>query len=160
MKLPKEMQKKQNNKPKRPTPVKKRPGQQQGSRAMRRKMQQQGIDMDQIEATRVIIESPEKTIVINQPEVVKMEQMGQSIFQIIGTPEEYSPGEIDINQEPDSIGEELNETIEDEEAKPTIAESDIMLVAAQANVGKDEAEAVLRSCDGNIAKAIVQLKNR
>ncbi|MBY8983030.1 MAG: hypothetical protein KGD57_08780, partial [Candidatus Lokiarchaeota archaeon] len=102
MKLPKEMQKKESSRPKRPTPVKKRPGQQYGSRAMRRKMQQQGIDMDQIEATRVIIEGPEKTIIINQPEVVQMEQMGQSIFQIIGNPEEYSPEEINISDTPET----------------------------------------------------------
>ena len=160
MKLPKEMQKKQNNKPKRPTPVKKKPGQQYGSRAMRRKMQQQGIDMDQIEATRVIIEGPNKTIVINQPEVIQMEQMGQSIFQIIGESEEFSPGEVNINQNFEIIEEESNESIDNEEARPKITEDDIMLVAAQANVGKDEAEAVLRDCDGDIAKAIVQLKNR
>ncbi|GAH60020.1 unnamed protein product, partial [marine sediment metagenome] len=61
MKLPKEMQKKEKNKPKRPQAVKKREGQQFGSRQMRRKMQQQGIDMDQVDATRVIIEGPEKT---------------------------------------------------------------------------------------------------
>ena len=66
MKLPKDMQKQERSKPKRPTPVKKREGQGQfGSRQMRRKMQQQGIDMDQVDATRVIIESPEKTIVID-----------------------------------------------------------------------------------------------
>ncbi len=160
MKLPKEMQKREDNKPKRPTPVKKRPGQQYGSRAMRRKMQQQGIDMDQIEATRVIIEGSEKTIVINQPEVVKMEQMGQTIFQIIGTPEDYASGEIDIGEIQESEDIESNQQFEDNDIKPTITENDIMLVAVQANVGKEEAEAVLREFEGDIAKAIVHLKNR
>jgi len=159
MKLPKEMQKKEKSKPKRPTKVKKRSGQQFSSRSMRRRMQQQGIDMDQIDATRVIIEGTDKTLVINQPEVVLMEQMGQSIYQVIGEAEEYTPEEINIGEQ-----EETQERIEEEEIEeelhPTITENDIMLVAAQANVPKEEAEAVLRECEGDIAKAIVLLKNR
>lgn len=157
MKLPKEMQKKEKNKPKRPQAVKKREGQQFGSRQMRRKMQQQGIDMDQVDATRVIIEGPEKTLVITQPEVVLMKQAGQEIYQVIGTAEEFSPEEIAIGEaEKIEDLEPLNET----ETKPTITENDIMLVAAQANVEREEAEATLIDCNGDIAKAILLLKNR
>jgi alpha-NAC-related protein len=155
MKLPKEMQNKEKSRPKRQLPVKKREGQQQfGSRQMRRKMKSQGIDMDPIEATKVIIEGPEKTLVINQPEVILMKQMGQEIYQVIGDAEEYSPEEIIIGEK-DEI-----EQMEDVEAKPTITENDIMLVAAQGNVDPKEAEAVLIDCDGDIAKAILFLKNR
>ena len=158
MKLPKEMQKKEKDRPKRPTAVKKREGQQQfGSRQMRRKMKTQGIDMDQIEATKVIIEGPEKTLVIEQPEVMLMKQMGQEIYQIIGEAEEYSTGDIVIDEK-EKI-EEI-EQIEEVEAKPTITENDIMLVAAQGNVDPKEAEAVLKDCDGDIAKAILFFKNR
>ncbi|MHA1149256.1 MAG: nascent polypeptide-associated complex protein [Promethearchaeota archaeon] len=156
MKLPKDLQKQQKNQPKRPRPVKQRPGsgQQFGSRQMRRKMQQQGIDMDPIDATRVIIEGPEKTLVLNQPEVILMKQAGQEIYQIIGNSEEYAPDEIAINE-----GVEIESDLEIE-ATPFITENDIMLVAAQANVDKVEAEAVLKDCDGDIAKAILFLKNR
>jgi len=158
MKLPKEMQKKEKDRPKRPTAVKKREGQQQfGSRQMRRKMKTQGIDMDQIEATKVIIEGPEKTLVIEQPEVMLMKQMGQEIYQVIGGAEEYSTGDIVIDEK-EKI-EEI-EQIEEVEAKPTITENDIMLVAAQGNVDPREAEAVLKDCDGDIAKAILFFKNR
>ena len=158
MKLPKEMQKQAKSKPKRPTPVKKREGGQQfGSRQMRRKMQQQGIDMDQVDATRVIIEGPEKTLIINQPEVILMKQAGQEIYQVIGMAEEFSPEEITIGE---SDKMEEVEQIEDSEMKPEITENDIMLVAAQANVAKEEAEAMLIECDGDIAKAILLLKNR
>ena len=152
------MQKQERSKPKRPTPVKRREGQGQfGSRQMRRKMQQQGIDMDQVEATRVIIESPDKTLVIEQPEVVLMKQAGQEIYQIIGSSEEYAPDEIAIGEKDESLKDESDIEIE---AVPTITENDIMLVAAQANVDKVEAEAVLKDCDGDIAKAILFLKNR
>ena len=158
MKLPKEMQKRESGKPKRPQLVKKRPAQagQFGTRQMRRKMQSQGIDMDPIEATRVIIECSDKTLVIEQPEVVLMKQMGQEIFQVIGTAEEFAPGEINIGEKEEDI-----ETIPigELESKPQITENDIMLVAAQGNVDPKEAEAVLKDCDGDIAKAIIFLKN-
>jgi len=157
VKLPKEMQKKEKSKPKRPTPVVKRDGQQFGSRQMRRRMQQQGIEMDQINATRVIIEGPEKNLVIEQPEVVLMKQMGQEIYQVIGEATEYDPNEISIEQFESIEGEE---EIEELPIKPTITENDIMLVASQANVERAEAEAVLNERDGNIAKAILLLKNR
>lgn len=157
MKLPKEMQKKEKNRPKRPQAVKKREGQQFGSRQMRRKMQQQGIDMDQVDAKRVIIEGPEKTLVITQPDVVLMKQAGQEIYQVIGTAEEFSPEEIAIG-EAEKI-EDL-EPLDESETKPTITENDIMLVAAQANVEREEAEATLIDCNGDIAKAILLLKNR
>jgi nascent polypeptide-associated complex subunit alpha len=157
VKLPKEMQDKIKNKPKRPSAVKKREGAQYGTRQMRRRMQQQGIDMDQIDATRVIIEGVEKTLVIEQPEVVLMKQAGQEIYQIIGQAEEISPEDITIVS--DDVAEDLEE-ISESEVKPTITQNDIMLVAAQANVDEKEAESVLKECNGDIAKAILFLKNR
>ncbi|MHA2007170.1 MAG: nascent polypeptide-associated complex protein [Promethearchaeota archaeon] len=157
VKLPKEMQEKAKNKPKRPPAVKKRDGGQFGTRQMRRRMQQQGIDMDQLDATRVIIEGTEKTLVIDQPEVVLMKQAGQEIYQIIGQAEELSPENLTIETE--SKMQDM-EPIENSELKPEITENDIMLVATQANVDKNEAELVLKECDGDIAKAILFLKNR
>jgi len=157
VKLPKEMQKKEKGKPKRPQAVKKREGSQLGSRQMRRRMQQQGIDMDQIEANRVIIEGPEKTLVIEQPEVILMTQMGQQIYQVLGEAKEYSPEDL-LVEEKEEV--EILESSEGVETKPIITENDIMLVAAQTNVDKEEAKAVLIACEGDIAKAILQLKSR
>ena len=157
VKLPKEMQKKEKSKPTRPQATKKREGQQFASRQMRRRMQQQGIDMEPINATRVIIEGPENTLVIDQPEVVLMKQMGQEIYQIIGDAEEYSVGEVQIG---DTEEGEREEAIVESEAKTVITENDIMLVAAQANVDKEEANAALIDSEGDIAKAILFLKNK
>lgn len=151
------MQNKEKSRPKRPQPVKAREGQQFGSRQMRRKMAQQGIDMEPIDATRVIIEGVDKSLVIEQPEVIRMKQAGQEIFQVIGQAEEVSPDAISI--ESDDTSTEL-EFDEESVAKPTITENDIMLVATQANVDKNEAESVLKECNGDIAKAILFLKNR
>jgi len=150
VKLPKEMQKKEKSKPTRPQATKKREGQQFASRQMRRRMQQQGIEMDQINATRVIL-------VIDQPEVVLMKQMGQEIYQVIGEAEEYSVGEFRIGEKEEG---EVAEVVEESEAKPVITENDIMLVAAQAKVDKEEANAALIDSEGDIAKAILFLKNK
>lgn len=157
VKLPKEMQNKEKSKPKRPQPVKTREGQQFGSRQMRRKMAQQGIDMEPIDATRVIIEGAEKSLIIEQPEVIKMKQAGQEIYQIIGQAEEVSPESLLI--ESDEPISDL-EPGEDFEIKTTITENDIILVATQANVDKNEAESILKEFNGDIAKAILFLKNR
>lgn len=157
VKLPKEIQNKEKSKPKRQPPVKRREGQQVGSRQMRRRMQQQGIDMDQVEATRVIIEGPEKSIIIEQPEVILMKQMGQEIYQVIGEANEVLSSDISISEE-EPI-EDL-EPLDDSKIKPTITENDIMLVASQTNVDKEEAKSVLIECEGDIAKAILMLKNR
>ncbi|HUW89352.1 MAG TPA: nascent polypeptide-associated complex protein [Candidatus Nanopelagicaceae bacterium] len=124
---------------------------------MRRRMQQQGIDMDQIDATRVIIECQDKTLVIDQPEVILMKQMGQEMYQIIGDAEEYSSGEFTIDER---VEAESIESTEENFSKPVITDNDIMLVAAQANVDKEEANAALIDSDGDIAKAIIYLKNK
>jgi nascent polypeptide-associated complex subunit alpha len=158
VKLPKEMQKKEKSKPRRPSAVKKREGQQLGSRQMRRRMQQQGIDMDQVDATRVIIESTDKTLVIEEPEVILMKQMGQEIYQVIGEAKEYSQSEIEVSEREEFAEEEG--PLDTSEVKPKITENDIMLVASQTNVTQKEAEAILEECDGDIAKAILMLKNR
>jgi nascent polypeptide-associated complex subunit alpha len=113
--------------------------------------------MDQIDATRVIIESHDKTLVIDQPEVILMKQMGQEMYQIIGDAEEYPSGEFTIEDREES---ESIEPKEENISKPVITENDIMLVAAQAKVGKEEANAALIDSDGDIAKAIINLKNK
>ncbi|MEE9377122.1 MAG: nascent polypeptide-associated complex protein [Candidatus Lokiarchaeia archaeon] len=157
VKLPKEMQSKAKSKPKRPQPSVKRDGQQFGSRQMRRRMAQQGIDMEPVDATRVIIEGPEKTIIIDQPEIFRMKQAGQEIYQVIGQSEEVSPENFTI----ESLEADIDLPSEEgSEMKPMITENDIMLVATQANVDKKEAESVLKDCNGDIAKAILFLKNR
>ena len=157
VKLPKEMQKKEKSKPTRPQATKKREGQQFASRQMRRRMQQQGIEMDQIDATRVIIECQDKTLVIDQPEVILMKQMGQEMYQIIGDAEEYSSGEFTIEE---GVDAKSLEPTEEGISKLVITENDIMLVAAQAKVDKEEANAALIDSDGDIAKAIIYLKNK
>ncbi|MHA1804338.1 MAG: nascent polypeptide-associated complex protein [Promethearchaeota archaeon] len=159
VKLPKEMQKKEKARPRRPQKVVKREGTSQfSSRQMRRKMKQQGIDLEQIEAERVIIEQPHQTLVIEEPEIVLMKQGGQEIYQIIGNAEPMEPEQVIPLQKEEGL--ESKGSPEETELKPTITEEDIMLVAAQSKVDKKEAEAALIETNGDIAKAILLLKNR
>jgi len=160
VKVPKDLQKKKKDVPRRPQAKPARKGEQQyGSRAMRRKMQQQGISMDQIEAKRVIFELEDKTLVLDQPEVFLMKQMGQEIYQVVGSAEEKS---LSVLADDTSINGETmeREEISEEDLKPKITEQDIQLVAAQANVTSKEAEVALEQAEGNIAKAIIFLKNK
>jgi len=86
-----------------------------------------------------------------------MKQMGQEMYQIIGDAEEFSSGEFTIE---DGVESESLESTEEDVSKPVITENDIMLVAAQAKVDKEEANAALIDSDGDIAKAIIYLKNK
>src|SRR3989344_3642838 len=47
-------------------------------------MKQMGIAQEEINANRVIIETDDKNIIINNPSVIKIKMQGQSNFQISG----------------------------------------------------------------------------
>jgi len=98
-------------------------------RQMNKMMQKMGIKQDEIEASEVIIKTPEKNIIIKNPSVTKVDMMGQKTFQIIGEITEESP----------------------------ISEEDINTVSEQANVSKEEAKKELEKTSGDLAEAIVNL---
>jgi len=119
-------------------------------RAMERQMRRMGLDLKQMDgATEVIIRFPDKEYVITDPQVFMMRAQGGSIFQIIGEPVERTPTI--------TLGE-------GEAAAPAAAElfteEDVQLVASQAGVTEEEARAALRETGGNLAQAIINLKNR
>ena len=98
-------------------------------RQMNKMMQKMGIKQDEIEASEVIIKTPEKNIIIKNPSVTKVDMMGQKTFQIIGEVTEESP----------------------------MSEEDINTVSEQANVSKEEAKKELEKTSGDLAEAIVNL---
>ena len=163
-KLPKELQKKkkaQITKVKGPSGAQSKPG---ASRAMRRKLQAQGIEgMDQIDAQSVIIRCSDKEIVIENPQVVQLKQQGMTIHQVIGEPFEreltYSDEESDDYQEAE-YSEETEDEPESESTEISIKQQDIILVAAQANVSEEEAKTALEEAEGDLARAILKLKTK
>ena len=106
-------------------------------REANRMMQRMGMQVKQVEdVTRVIIESASKKIVIEQPEVAIVTVQGQTVYQVGGgrAREEGSGG--------------------------VPSEEDAKLVASQAGVPIEEASAALKQSSGDLAQAIILLKQR
>ena len=105
------------------------------SRKAAQMMKKMGIQQVEIPATEVIIKTPEKEIIITEPQVSKVNMMGQETFQIIGN----------INERQLSTEPEINN-------------DDIKTVMEQANVPEDEAKKAISDSEGDLAKAILSLK--
>ena len=104
-------------------------------RKMQQMMKKMGIQQQEIDAQEVIIKTKDKQLIFSQPQVSKVNMMGQDTFQIIGEPEEKPLSTL-----------------------PDINEDDISTVMQQANVSKEEAEKALKESKGDLAKAILTLQ--
>jgi len=110
-----------------------------GGRDAMRAMQKMGMQVKEIEGAReVIIITNDKKIVIEEPSVAAVTLQGQQIYQITG-------------------GTQKEETLTKVE---TVSEDDARLVSDQAGVSMEEAKKALEATEGNLAKAIVQLKKK
>jgi len=108
---------------------------------MQAMMKQMGIAQEEINANRVIIETNENNIIINNPSVIKINMQGQTNFQISG----------DINEEESGI-----EDISEQEAKNN-QEEDIQTIIEKTGVNKEKAEKALEDSDNDLADAILSL---
>jgi nascent polypeptide-associated complex subunit alpha len=115
-------------------------------RKMEQMMKQMGIDTEEIEATRVVITTPDGDLVFSEADVTKIEAQGQETYQIVGSP--------DLEEDTDAAG--AVEAAEPAEAE--IPDADIEIVATRAGVGKDEAREALEATDGDLAAAIARLE--
>lgn len=104
-------------------------------RKMQQMMRRMGIAQQEVDASEVIIKTPEKEIVIKNPQVSKVNMMGQQTFQVVGEVEEKS-----ISTEPE------------------ISEEDIETVVEQTGVKEEEAKKAIKRNDFDLAKAIMELK--
>ncbi len=104
-------------------------------RQMQQMMKQMGIQQVDVDATQVIIITPEKRIVIDKPQVSKVNMMGQQTWQVVGP-----------------AREERIETL------PDINDEDIKTVMDQTGVSRSEAYAAIRESSGDLAEAIIKLK--
>jgi len=100
---------------------------------MQRMMKQLGIKNEELPAKKVVFELEDGTkLVIEQPNVTVINMQGQKTYTVMG------------------------EAVEE---KKGIPDEDIEMVMKQAGVDKKKAEAALKKVDGDIATAIVKLKN-
>lgn len=104
-------------------------------RQMKQAMRKLGIQQQEIDAKEVIIRLEDKEIVISNPNVSKVNMMGQDTYQIVGEESERS----------------LDST-------PDINDDDIKTVMEQASVSKEEAVKAIEECKGDLAEAILKLK--
>lgn len=95
-------------------------------------MKKMGMHQEEIEATEVIIRTAEGDLIIKNPQVTKVNVMGQTTYQVVGEAEEVSAD---------------------------ITSDDVETVADQAGVSAKEARSALEKAGGNIAKAILLLKS-
>ena len=106
-------------------------------REANRMMQRMGMQVEQIDnVTRVIIESASKRIVINDPEVAIVKVQGQTVYQVGGG------------------------TAREEDLAGVSSQEDAKLVASQAEVPVEEAAKALQQSGGDLAQAIIILKQK
>ena len=119
-------------------------------RKMQQMMKQMGIDVEELDATEVIIRQEDGTeLVFEDPDVTRMDARGQQTYQVIGEPTERE------GTEESAGGEGETEAEADESAIP---QSDVDLVRERTGVSEDEAREALEAVDGDLAAAIDSLE--
>lgn len=103
-------------------------------RKMQQMMKKMGIAQVEIDATEVIIRTPEKEIIITNPSVSKVNMMGQQTYQVVGEEHERSLS-----------------------VQPEISDDDVKTVMEQAGVDEAAAREAIEKEEGDLAKAIMNL---
>ncbi len=105
-------------------------------KAMKSMLAKMGIKTEEMDATKVTIESSDKNVIIDNPQVTKISAQGSVSFQITGE-------------------------IREEEKKVSIEITDDDVKTVMDNTGKDEqaAREALANSNGDIAAAILALKD-
>ncbi|WP_277555630.1 nascent polypeptide-associated complex protein [Halobaculum limi] len=113
-------------------------------RKMQQMMKQMGIDVTELDATKVVITTEDgEELVFDGPQVTKMDAQGQETYQVVGSPETR---DADAGAEPDADVTEVE--------AGGVPDEDVELVAARAGVSKAEAREALEEADGDLAAAI------
>jgi nascent polypeptide-associated complex subunit alpha len=108
---------------------------------MQAMMKQMGIQQEDIDANRVIIETDEKNIIINNPSVTKINMQGQENFQISGDIEEQEAGESQ----------------KDKESKQDNTDADIKTIMEKVGCIEEEAKIAYEKANKDLADAILSL---
>lgn len=104
-------------------------------RQMQKAMKKMGINQEQIDASEVIIRLADRDLIIRNPDVARVNMMGQETFQIVGDVEEL-----------------------ERETTPDINEDDVQTVVDQTGVSLDIARRAIEDANGDLAQAILSLQ--
>ena len=114
-------------------------------------MKQMGMNMDELgDIKRVILQSDNKEVVIEGPQVTSINVQGTKMYQVAGGRE--------TERKIQAAGAVEASPVEEEPL--VLPEEDILLVAQQANVSIEKARAALENSDGDLAQAIIKLQTR
>jgi nascent polypeptide-associated complex subunit alpha len=113
-------------------------------RKMEQMMKQMGIDVQEIDATEVVIRTPEEELVFTDADVTRMDAQGQATYQIVGEPE---------SREADAGDDEAQ--IEDAD----IPADDVEIVAMRTGASEEDARSALEAVDGDLAAAVDRLES-
>ena len=97
---------------------------------MKKMMKQMGINVEEINATEVIIRTPSEELIFKNPSVTKVSGRGMEVFQVIGS---Y-------------------------EVVKKVSEEDVKLIMEQANVDEETARKALIEANGDLAEALMRLQ--
>ena len=129
-------------------------------RKMKQMMKQMGIDVDELDADRVVIETPDDDLVFEAPQVTRMDAQGQQTYQIVGEAEAVADaglGGAAAAVEGDTDESSSDDTPRESETD-AIPEADVSLVADRAGVPESTARETLEAHDGDLAAAIAELE--
>jgi nascent polypeptide-associated complex subunit alpha len=128
-------------------------------RKMKQMMKQMGIDVEELDAERVVIETADgDDLVFDGAQVTKMDAQGQETYQIVGSPESVADagaGGAAAVESGDADDPALDDADDGDEGIP---EEDVKLVAQQAGVSKEAAREALEAANGEPARAIADLQ--
>ena len=102
-------------------------------RQMQGMMKKMGISQEQLPVNRVIFEMDNGNLVIEEPGVMKIKMQGQTSFQVTG------------------------EAVSEESSK--FSEEDVEMVIEKTGKSKEDVVEALEESDGDIAEAILNLKD-
>ncbi len=117
-------------------------------RKMEQMMEQMGIDVDEIDATEVIIRTEGgEELYFDDPEVTKMDARGQETYQVVGEPESREQSALEAGAEGES-----------EESGSAIPDSDVQIVVQRTGASEAAARETLEEVDGDLAAAVERLE--
>ncbi|MFB6190494.1 MAG: nascent polypeptide-associated complex protein [Candidatus Nanohaloarchaea archaeon] len=91
-----------------------------GGKDMSKMMKQMGVDMEEIDADRVVVEIGDRKLVFENPSLSRIDAQGQEVFQLQGDYSEESAGVPDedvelVMEKTDASEEEARAALEDAE---------------------------------------------
>lgn len=96
-------------------------------------MKKMGISQENLPVERVVFEMADGNLVVENPDVMKIKMQGQTSFQVSG----------------DAVEENLE----------SFSDEDVEMVVSQTGKSENEVRAALEESDGDIAEAIMKLKD-